>query len=102
VAVIDELPAGRRPVRTLRGTAQDRAAAETLVRDEVAAGHQAFVVCAAIDDGNRSQVRAAEVEAERLRTDVFLSSRWRCCTGGCVRRRRSAPWSDSVRAMPTC
>ena len=72
VAVIDELPAGRRPVRTIAArTAEDRAAAETLVRDEVAAGHQAFVVCAAIDDGNRSQVRAAEVEAERLRTDVF-------------------------------
>jgi ATP-dependent DNA helicase RecG len=72
VAVIDELPAGRRPVRTIAArTAHDRAAAEALVRDEVAAGHQAFVVCAAIDEGNRSQVRAAEVEAERLRTDVF-------------------------------
>ena len=41
------------------------------MRDEVAAGHQAFVVCAAIDEGNRTQVRAAEAEAERLRTDVF-------------------------------
>jgi ATP-dependent DNA helicase RecG len=72
VAVIDELPAGRRPVRTIAArTAHDRAEAETLVRAEAAAGHQAFVVCAAIDEGNRSQVRAAEVEAERLRTDVF-------------------------------
>jgi ATP-dependent DNA helicase RecG len=72
VAVIDELPAGRRPVRTRAArTADDRAAAESLVRDEVAAGHQAFVVCAAIDEGNRTQVRAAEAEAERLRTDVF-------------------------------
>jgi ATP-dependent DNA helicase RecG len=72
VAVIDELPAGRRPVRTRAArTADDRAVAESLVRDEVAAGHQAFVVCAAIDEGNRTQVRAAEAEAERLRTDVF-------------------------------
>ena len=72
VAVIDELPAGRRPVQTIAArTAQDRAAAETLVRDEVAAGHQAFVVCAAIDEGNRTRCSAAEVEAERLRTDVF-------------------------------
>jgi ATP-dependent DNA helicase RecG len=72
VAVIDELPAGRRPVRTIAArTAHDRAEAETLVRAEAAAGHQAFVVCAAIDEGNRSQVRAAEVEAERLRADVF-------------------------------
>jgi ATP-dependent DNA helicase RecG len=72
VAVIDELPAGRRPVRTRAARSSgDRAAAEALVRDEVAAGHQAFVVCAAIDEGNRTQVRAAEAEAERLRTDVF-------------------------------
>ncbi len=72
VAVIDELPAGRRPVRTIAArTAEDRDTAEALVRDEVAAGHQAFVVCAAIDEGNRTQVRAAEAEAERLRTDVF-------------------------------
>ena len=72
VAVIDEMPAGRRPVRTWAArTAEDRGAAESLVRDEVAAGHQAFVVCAAIDEGNRTQVRAAEAEAERLRTDVF-------------------------------
>jgi ATP-dependent DNA helicase RecG len=72
VAVIDEMPAGRRPVRTRAArSAEDRAAAEALVRDEVAAGHQAFIVCAAIDEGNRTQVRAAEAEAERLRTDVF-------------------------------
>ncbi|HEX3298594.1 MAG TPA: ATP-dependent DNA helicase RecG [Actinomycetota bacterium] len=72
VALIDEMPAGRRPVRTRAArTTEDRAAAEVLVREEVAAGHQAFVVCAAIDEGNRTQVRAAEAEAERLRTDVF-------------------------------
>ena len=41
------------------------------MRDEVGAGRQAFVVCAAIDEGNRLEVRAAEQEAERLRADVF-------------------------------
>ena len=41
------------------------------MRDEVAAGRQAFVVCAAIDEGNRTQVKAAEAEAERLATEVF-------------------------------
>jgi ATP-dependent DNA helicase RecG len=37
----------------------------------VHAGRQAFVVCAAIDDGNKIEVKAAEAEAERLRTVVF-------------------------------
>jgi ATP-dependent DNA helicase RecG len=76
VSVIDEMPAGRRPIRTIAArTTGDREAAEALVRDEVAAGRQAFVVCAAIDEGNRSQVKAAEAEADRLRTDVFPNLR---------------------------
>jgi ATP-dependent DNA helicase RecG len=72
VVVLDELPAGRRPVTTLAArTPPERAAAYELVRGEVVAGRQAFVVCAAIDEGNRTQVKAAEAEAERLATEVF-------------------------------
>jgi ATP-dependent DNA helicase RecG len=70
--MLDELPAGRRPIETrIVRTAAERRAAEDVVRREVAAGRQAFVVCAAIDEGNRTQVKAAEVEAERLATQVF-------------------------------
>lgn len=72
VSVLDEMPAGRRPVATrVARDAAARAAAYDLVRREVARGRQAFVVCAAIDEGNRAEVRAAEHEAERLRTEVF-------------------------------
>ena len=72
VVVLDEMPAGRRPITTIAArTPGQRAAAYELVRDQVAAGRQCFVVCAAIDEGNRTQVKAAEAEAERLATDVF-------------------------------
>jgi ATP-dependent DNA helicase RecG len=72
VSTLDELPAGRRPVASrIARTAAERAAAYRLVHDEVTSGRQAFVVCAAIDEGNRLEVRAAEQEAERLRTEVF-------------------------------
>jgi ATP-dependent DNA helicase RecG len=72
VVVLDELPAGRRPVRTVVARSPaDRRRAEDLVRGEVASGRQAFVVCAAIDEGNRTQVKAAEAEAVRLRTEIF-------------------------------
>ncbi|MEA2521274.1 MAG: ATP-dependent helicase RecG [Actinomycetota bacterium] len=72
VAVLDELPKGRQPIETraVRSDAE-RLVAEELVRTEVAAGRQAFVVCAAIDDGNSTQVKAAEAEAVRLATEVF-------------------------------
>jgi ATP-dependent DNA helicase RecG len=72
VVVLDEMPSGRQPVETrIARTAAERKAAYELVRKEVEAGRQAFVVCAAIDEANRAEVRAAEKEAERLATEVF-------------------------------
>jgi ATP-dependent DNA helicase RecG len=72
VVVLDELPQGRQPIATRAArTPAERAAAYDLVREEVGQGRQAFVVCAAIDEGNRTQVKAAEAEAERLATEVF-------------------------------
>jgi ATP-dependent DNA helicase RecG len=72
VVVLDEMPSGRVPVETIVARTPDqRAAAYAVVRREIEAGRQAFVVCAAIDEANRTEVRAAEAEAERLATEVF-------------------------------
>jgi ATP-dependent DNA helicase RecG len=72
VVVLDEMPKGRRPVETrIARSAEERESAYDLVRRQVAAGRQAFVVCAAIDEANKTEVRAAEAEAERLATKVF-------------------------------
>ena len=72
VAVLDEMPAGRRPIQTrVARTPAERTQAYALVRTEVEAGRQAFVVCAAIDEANKKEVKAAEAEAERLATKVF-------------------------------
>ena len=72
VVVVDEMPKGRQPVETrIARSEAERQQAYALVRREVEAGHQAFVVCAAIDEANKTEVRAAEAEAKRLATDVF-------------------------------
>jgi ATP-dependent DNA helicase RecG len=72
VSVLDEMPAGRLPVATaIVRTAAERSQAYDLVREQVRSGRQAFVVCAAIDEGNRLEVRAAEQEAKRLQEQVF-------------------------------
>ncbi len=72
VVTLDEMPKGRRPIatRVIRDHA-DREKAYEVVRREVSEGRQAFVVCAAIDEANKSEVKAAEAEAERLATQVF-------------------------------
>jgi ATP-dependent DNA helicase RecG len=72
VSVLDEMPPGRQPIVTeVARSVAGRQAAYHLVREEVGRGRQAFVVCAAIDEGNRLEVRAAEKEAERLQAAVF-------------------------------
>jgi ATP-dependent DNA helicase RecG len=72
VSVLDEMPPGRRPATTrVARTPVERRKAYGLVRDQVGEGRQAFVVCAAIDEENRLEVRAAEKEAGRLATEVF-------------------------------
>ncbi|HYF10743.1 MAG TPA: helicase-related protein, partial [Actinomycetota bacterium] len=72
VVVLDEMPKGRQPIETrIARTPPARRQAYDLVRAEVGQGRQAFVVCAAIDEANKTEVRAAETEATRLASDVF-------------------------------
>jgi ATP-dependent DNA helicase RecG len=72
VSTLDELPPGRIPVAThVVADADLRERAYQRVREEVAAGHQAYVVCALKDESDKVEVRSAKVEAERLRAEVF-------------------------------
>ncbi|MGH2738989.1 MAG: ATP-dependent DNA helicase RecG [Actinomycetota bacterium] len=72
VSTLDEMPAGRPSVTTrVARTPAQRDAAYELIRTEANAGRQAFVVCAAIDEQNRLEVKAAEKEARRLATEIF-------------------------------
>jgi ATP-dependent DNA helicase RecG len=63
---LHELPAGRRPVRTRIVEEHDRPAAYEFVREQLRAGRQAYVVCPLVEESDKLQGRAAEVEAERL------------------------------------
>jgi len=71
VSVIDELPPGRTPVTTEVVEPDQRSQAYDLVRKEVAQGRQAFVIYPLIEESEKSAARAATVEFERLRTQVF-------------------------------
>jgi ATP-dependent DNA helicase RecG len=71
VSVIDELPPGRTPVETEVVDPEHRQTAYDLVRAEVAAGRQAFVICPLIEDSEQVIVKSATAEFERLKKGVF-------------------------------
>src|SRR5437660_1508229 len=71
LSIIDELPPGRTPVETQVVAPDERDAAYELVRREVRAGRQAFVICPLIEESVNIEAKAATAEFERLRKDVF-------------------------------
>jgi ATP-dependent DNA helicase RecG len=64
--VLHELPAGRRPIETRVVDDDDRPAAYEFLRAQLREGRQAYVVCPLVEESEKIQGRAAEVEAERL------------------------------------
>jgi ATP-dependent DNA helicase RecG len=67
VSTIDEMPAGRKPVRTVWVAPHERDDAYQFIREHLDAGEQAFVVCPLVEDSDALDVRSAEEELERLR-----------------------------------
>jgi ATP-dependent DNA helicase RecG len=74
--VLDEAPPGRTPVETrwLRGEEEEEEA-WCRVRDEVAEGHQAYVVCPLVEGSERVQARSATDEHARLAAGALLGLR---------------------------
>ncbi len=69
-SVLDELPKGRQPITTT--WAQDDAgvaAAWQRVRDEVAAGRRAYVICPLVEESDRLEATSAVAERTRLATE---------------------------------
>ncbi|HEX5376889.1 MAG TPA: ATP-dependent DNA helicase RecG [Solirubrobacterales bacterium] len=63
---LHELPSGRKPVATRIVEEGDRAGAYEFIRGQLREGRQAYVVCPLVEESEKLQGRAAEVEAERL------------------------------------
>ncbi len=71
LSVIDEMPAGRLPVKTRIVEPHERDFAYRFVRDQIQKGFQAFVICPLVEESETIEARAATEEYERLRTEVF-------------------------------
>ena len=96
VSVLDEMPPGRTPVRTIVATTPaQRRAAEDLVREQVAAGRQAFVICPLVEESSALEAKAAESEYARITVEVFPDLRVGLIHG----RVRPAEKESTMRAM---
>jgi len=73
--VLDEMPPGRRPVKTSWMPSHGQGGAYEFVRRQVAQGRQAYVVCPLIEESESLQAQAATELAERLRGGVLADLR---------------------------
>ena len=69
LTIIDEMPMGRKPVKTYVMT--NHREIYKLIRSEVEVGHQAYIVYPLIDESETLSAKAATKEAERLQETVF-------------------------------
>ena len=66
VSTIDEMPPGRKPVKTRWYQPHERDAAYDFIRKRLDAGEQAFIICPLVEESETLDVRSAEVEYEHL------------------------------------
>lgn len=71
LTVLDELPPGRQPVPTYLLRPVERERAYSLIRSQVEAGHQAYIIYPLVEESENSDLLAATQERERLQKEVF-------------------------------
>lgn len=79
LTVLDQMPIGRKPIKTKVLGPEKRDEAYARVRSELAAGHQAYIICPRIDEPDPAKelaliAKSVTVEAARLKKEVFPAS----------------------------
>lgn len=71
MSVIDEMPAGRTPIRTKWLTSKQRERAYDFIRRQAAEGRQAFIIYPLVEESSLTDARAAVDEHVRLQKTIF-------------------------------
>ncbi|MBI4246908.1 MAG: ATP-dependent DNA helicase RecG, partial [Candidatus Rokubacteria bacterium] len=71
VSVLDELPPGRRPVKTVARTESKRREIYAFLREQIAEGRQVYVVYPLVEESEAVDLKAATDMARRLQQEVF-------------------------------
>jgi len=75
ISVIDEMPPGKKPVRTVLMGESKRQAVYEAIRKELAKGHQAFIVYPLVEQSENLDLKDATKMAEHLQKDIFPDDR---------------------------
>lgn len=73
VSEIDELPPGRKPVKTKVVTAAQKTQLFEFIKKQIAEGRQAYIVFPLIEESETLSARAATAEFEKLKESVFCA-----------------------------
>jgi ATP-dependent DNA helicase RecG len=71
ISVIDELPPGRREIKTRWLLPRERERAYSFLRSQIEEGHQAFIICPLVEESENIEAKAAVEEYERLQKVIF-------------------------------
>lgn len=75
VSILNELPKGRRPVRTVWRREEKRAPIYDFIRDEITKGRQAYVVYPLVEESEKMDLADATAGYELLASEVFPQHR---------------------------
>ncbi|MCB0210136.1 MAG: ATP-dependent DNA helicase RecG [Anaerolineae bacterium] len=72
LSIIDEMPPGRKPIKTRWLTPQERERAYSFIKSQIQKGRQAFIICPLVEESENSEARSAIEEHGRLQKQVFF------------------------------
>jgi ATP-dependent DNA helicase RecG len=71
ISVIDEMPPGRTPIKTMLVPKDDEKEAYNFIQSEIQKGRQAFIVYPLVEESKAFDLKSATAEAKRLQNEVF-------------------------------
>lgn len=91
LSILNELPAGRKPIKTKIWSPNSRPQLYELIDQELTQGRQAYVICSLIDENPQNELKSVQAEYKRLNTGPFKHRRI-----GLLHGKLSAAEKDSV------
>ncbi|MDF2987776.1 MAG: ATP-dependent helicase RecG [Eubacterium sp.] len=75
ISIIDELPPGRKPIKTYSVNEGMRERINNFIREKVTEGRQVYIVCPLVEESEEIEAKSAVVTAEEISSNVFKDLR---------------------------